>query len=133
MISPENFVYDTVSDELKLQYPGIFVSGMADGYPARFPAVTIEEADNSVYQQARTDKIENASSLMYEVNVYSNKLGYKKMEAKAIMETIDREFTKMGFTRTLCNSVPNLQDASIYRILARYEGVCDKDFTIYIK
>ena len=50
-----------------------------------------------------------------------------------IMETIDNEFSKIGFTRTMCNPVSNLQDATIYRIVARYEGVADKNFRIYTK
>jgi len=49
------------------------------------------------------------------------------------METIDNEFSKIGFTRTMCNPVSNLQDATIYRIVARYEGVADKNFRIYTK
>lgn len=59
---------------------------------------------------------------MYEVNVFSNKTGYKKSEAKAIMDTIDDQFAALGFTRTMCNPVSNLQDATIYRIVARYLG-----------
>ena len=75
--------------------------------------------------------MESAVSLMYEVNVYTNSVGYKKSEAKDIMETIDNEFSKMGFTRTMCNPVSNLQDATIYRIVARYEGIADKNYMIY--
>lgn len=122
-----------MASTLRDAFPGIFVSGEYADIPARFPTVTIVESDNSVLQKMRTiaPNLENAVSLMYEVNVYTNSVGYKKSEAKDIMETIDNEFSKTGFTRTMCNPVSNLQDATIYRIVARYEGVADKDFRIY--
>lgn len=123
MISPEAFVFSKIAGVLRAEYPNIFVSGEFADSPAKFPAVTIMEADNSVYRRMRTATIENAASLMYEVNVFSNKTGYKKSEAKAIMDTIDQQFAALGFTRTMCNPVSNLQDATIYRVVARYEGV----------
>lgn len=123
MISPESFVFSKIAGVLRADYPNIFVSGEFVDSPAKFPAVTIIEANNSVYQRMRTTTIENAALLMYEVNVYSNKTGYKKSEAKAIMDTIDEQFAALGFTRTMCNPVSNLQDATIYRMVARYEGV----------
>lgn len=123
MISPESFVFSKIAGVLRAEYPNIFVSGEFVDSPAKFPAATIIEADNSVYKRMRTTNIENAASLMYEINVYSNKTGYKKSEAKAIMDTIDQQFAALGFTRTMCNPVSNLQDATIYRMVARYEGV----------
>lgn len=114
------------SDKKKWAFPLIDICGThydRAQAEARLPAVTIAEADNTVYQKMRTTAIENAAQLMYEVNVYSNKVGYKKMEAKTIMSIVDREFARLGFTRTMCNPVPNLQDATIFRLTARYEAV----------
>lgn len=109
----------------------IFVSGEYVDAPAKFPAVTIEEVNNSVYQRMRTLNIENAASVLYEVNVFSNKIGYKKAEAQEIMSFIDEIMSGLGFTRTMCNPLPNLADATIYRLTARYEAVVDKDHWIY--
>ena len=133
MIDIESFLFSRIAGVLRASYEGIFVSGEYVDSPAKFPAVTIVESDNNVLQKMRTaaPNLENAVSLMYEVNVYTNSVGYKKSEAKDIMETIDNEFSKIGFTRTMCNPVSNLQDATIYRIVARYEGVADKNFRIY--
>lgn len=139
MISPENFVFSKIAGVLRATYPGISLYGATpDKPPTQFPVVTIVETDNTVYQKMRTTTIENAAQLMYEVNVYSNKTGYKKSEAKDIMDTIDQEFAALGFTRTMCNPVSNLQDATIYRIVARYTGVvvpeisgADKNLRIY--
>lgn len=133
MIDIESFLFSRIAGVLRTSYEGIFVSGEYVDSPAKFPTVTIIESDNSVLQKMMTiaPNLENAVSLMYEVNVYTNSVGYKKSEAKDIMETIDNEFSKMGFTRTMCNPVSNLQDATIYRIVARYEGIADNNFRIY--
>lgn len=131
MIDIESTLFSDIADDLRRQYPGIFVAGETTATPSKFPAVTIVEADNAVYQRMRTTQIENAVRLMYEVNIYSNKIGYKKSEAKDILETIDGEFSRLGFTRTACNPISNLQDASIYRILARYEAIVDRNYMVY--
>lgn len=123
MIDIENSVFADIAGVLRSTYSGIFVSGEYTPSPASFPAATIAEMDNSAYQKMRTTTIENAAQLMYEVNVYSNKIGYKKMEAKAIMSTIDEQFARLGFARTMCNPVSNLQDATIFRLVARYQAV----------
>lgn len=131
MIDVESIIFNTVASVLRATYDGIWVAGETTDSPAKFPAVTIVESDNAIVQSMRTTTIENAVTLMYEVNVYANTIGYKKSEAKDIMETIDNEFVKLGFARILCNPVSNLQDATIYRIVARYKAVVDKDLWVY--
>jgi hypothetical protein len=79
----------------------------------------------------RTTRIENAARVMYEVNVYSNKDGYRKLEARAIMADVDEILSGLGFTRTMLNPVPNMQDGTIFRLTARYDAVVDKDLWIY--
>lgn len=131
MIDVEFAVYNAVVSELRMMYPDVFATGDVSSSPAKFPAVSIVEINNSVFLPARTKNIENAVSVAYEVNVYSNKIGYGKVEAKEILSVIDNSFQKLGFTRTFCNPVQNLEDTNIYRIVARYEAVIDKDFWIY--
>ena len=133
MIDIESFLFSRIAGVLRASYEGVFVSGEYVDSPAKFPAVTIVESDNSVLQKMRTaaPNLENAVSLMYEVNIYTNTEGFKKSEAKDILETVDSEFSKLGFTRTMSNPISNLQDAKIFRIVVRYEGVADKDFRIY--
>lgn len=133
MIYPENFIFDAVADVLRETYAdrNIFVSGEYTESPARFPAVTLFQADSSEYMGAHTTNGENAVSLMYEATVYSNQVGYKKLEAYEIMETIDQVMTGkintqgrvLGFRRTMCSPIPNLQDATIFALVARYQGV----------
>lgn len=133
MIDIESAVFAAVAGVLREKYSNILVAGEYTDTPARFPAVTIVEIDNSVLQRMTTyaPHIENATSVAYEVNVYTNTQGYKKLEAKDIMQTVDGEFAKLGFTRTMCNPISNLQDAKIFRMVARYEGVVDTSYRIY--
>lgn len=131
MIDVESIVFSTVANALRTAYDDIFVSGEFTDVPARFPAVTIVESDNAIVQRMRTTNIENAVTVMYEVNIYTNTVGYKKSEAKDILEVVDDEFSKMGFARVLCNPVANLSDATIYRIVARYQASIDRDLWVY--
>ena len=67
---------------------------------------------------------------MYEVNVYSNKTTGKKTEAKKILSKIDDTMILLGFTRM--NKFPVIMDdATIYRVVARYRGVVSQNHTIY--
>lgn len=116
---------------LRTAHPGVFVTSEYVEAPPSFPAVSIIENGNSVVQRYRTLNIENAAIVMYEVNVYSNKASGKKQEAKDIAATLDEAFANIGFTRTMRNQVANLNDATIYRIVCRYEAIIDKDFWIY--
>lgn len=131
MIDIESDVYSAVASVLREKYSGIFTSGEYTDSPAKFPAVTIIEADNAVFNSMRTTNIENAVTVMYEISVYTNSVGYKKSDAKDIMETADEVMLKLGFTRVSLSPVSNLQEATIYRLVARYSAIVDKDLWIY--
>ncbi|MBO6092492.1 MAG: hypothetical protein J6P40_02540, partial [Oscillospiraceae bacterium] len=120
MIDIENDVFDYVAKELRGAHSGLLVISDFVEAPAKFPVVTVIEADNRILQRMRTDNIENAVSVMYEVNIYSNKAVGKKSEAKEIANTTDRIFNDIGFTRTFRQQVPDVKDATIYRIVCRY-------------
>ena len=131
MIDLENDIFDYAAKALRAAHTGIDVAAEYVEMPAKFPHVSIVEADNRILERMRTNNIENAVSLMYEVNIYSNKASGKKSEAKAIANTLDDVLSGIGFTRTFREQVPNLRDATIYRIVCRYEAVIDKNFVIY--
>ena len=115
---------------LKNTYDGISVTSEYTDTPARFPAVTIIEASNVVLTRMSTIKRENAATLLYEVNVFSIRMPDAKLEARDIMETVDAEFAQLGFTRTMMSPTPNLQDNTIFRITARYEGVVMPEYGV---
>ena len=70
-----------------------------------------------------TIRIEDAVVVMYSLSVFSNKSVGRKSEAKAISDFADEEMRKLGFTRTSRLQVPNLMDATIFRLESRYEAV----------
>ena len=132
MINVEGEVFDIVSKAVRNAYPGIYMSGEYVKSPPTFPAVSLVEVDNSVYTRTQTsDGIENHAELLYELDVYSNKTSGKKSECKAIAALIDNEMAALGFSRTMLQPIPNMDDATIYRMVGRYEGVVDKDKKIY--
>lgn len=121
MIDLETVVFSTVAVAVRAEYSTAFVAGEYTETPSKFPAVTLTESSNTVIANRRTAQaIENGVSVMYECNVYSNKTKGKKAEAKAIMALVDEQMAAMGFTRIFLNPVPNVLDATIYRIVARY-------------
>ena len=130
MIDIESEVYMRVNNALRVNYPDIVVTTEYTGSPPAFPFVSLVENDNAVLQRMRTDNVENAATVMYEVNVYTNTPN-KKLDAKDIMSVVDGVLSRLGFTRTICSPISNLQDATIYRIVARYEAVVDKDLWLY--
>ena len=131
MIDLENDIFSYVANAIRAEYPGCYVVGEFVETPARFPAVTLVEADNRVLSRMRTENIENAAYVMWEMNVYSNKASGKKAETKEIANMADELLSAIGFTRIFREQVPNLKDATIYRIVCRYEAVIDKNFVIY--
>jgi hypothetical protein len=66
-----------------------------------------------------------------ELNVYSNKNKGKKAECKAIAALIDSELARLGFTRTMLNPIPNMDSATIYRMIGRYTAKVSKENVIY--
>lgn len=132
MIDIEQDVFAIVAPVLRKEFSGISVANTRTNSPAKFPAVSIVEADNSVHEPMRTLEIENAAALMYEVHIFSNLVGgYQKIEAKNIAQVVDREFSRLGFTRTMRSEIDNLSDSSIYHYVLRYKAVADNDFWIY--
>lgn len=131
MIDIEADIFTTIENAVKTAHPNVYCTSEYVPVPPKLPCVSIVEADNRVLARMRTTNVENAASVMYEVNIYSNKASMKKSEAKAITSTLDSAFAEIGFTRTMRNQVPNFNDATIYRIVCRYEAVVDKDFWIY--
>lgn len=117
----ENDVYTAVKTALLARFgdEGIFVTGEYTPTPPFFPCAYISEADNF---NAGFDGSNNevVTGVMYEAEVYTNKLNGKKAQAKAIMKLIDGIMTSLGFTRTFLQQLPNMNDATIFRLTARY-------------
>ena len=132
MINVENEIFSIVAKAVRNDYPGIYMSGEYVKSPPSFPAVSLVEMDNSSYSRTQTSSsVENHAELMYEVDIYSNKKSGKKSECKAIAELIDNEMAALGFSRIMLQPIPNIDDATIYRMTGRYTAVISKDKKLY--
>jgi len=132
MIDIENEVFTRAATPVWDAYPGSFVTGEYVKSPPSFPAVSIVEMDNTAYEKTQSSESgENHVTVTYEVNVYSNLVKGKKAEAKAIIAIIDKVMTSLGFTRIMLNPTPDMNDATIYRMTARYRAVVDRNQIIY--
>ncbi len=126
MIDIENQIYTPIAKALRNEFPGIFISGEYINAPSSFPYVSIVEQDNYA-TQAHMDSgdTEAFSTLMYEVNVYSNKSVGKKAVCREIMTFIDNMMYLNNFRRISLSPVPNMENATIYRLVARYRAETD--------
>ena len=132
MIDIENTVFDAVATDVRAKYPNIYMVGEYVKTPPKFPCVSLVEMDNQSYQYTEdSGSVENHASIMYEVNIYSNKTVGKKSECKAIATLIDERLLALGFARTMLQPIPNMDDATIYRMVGRYSAVISKDKVIY--
>lgn len=121
MIDVESKVFQACANAFRAEYPNGFIAGEYVSQPSQFPAVMVVEMDNAVDQRAVDNgNIENAVTVMYQVDVYSNLNKGKKAQAKAIIALIDEVLTQYRFVRTFCNPIQNMNDATIYRMTARY-------------
>ncbi len=132
MIDVESEIFSKVAESVRAAYPSAFVSGEYVRTPPKFPFVSLIEMSNTAYDKTQSSAgLENHASVMYEVNVYSNKKSGKKSECKAIAALIDNEMATLGFSRTMLQPIPNMDDATIYRMTGRYTAVISKDKKLY--
>ncbi len=130
MIDIENIVFSTVATALRSEFSGIFVSGETVAAPPVFPAATLVEMDDSVYEKTMdSTRTENHALKLYQADTYSNKASGRKSECKKIMAEIDAQMTAMGFVRV--GNSPGVDQSNYYRQIARYRGVVSRDNLVY--
>ena len=128
----EDELFTKLATSIRAQFTGAYVVGEYINAPSKFPAVYIVEMDNTVNRAGRdTSTIENFSDVMYQVDIFSNKNKGKKSECKAIAAFVDAQFAALGFTRSYLNPVPNMDDATIYRMTGRWIATVSKDNVVY--
>lgn len=132
MIDFENEIFNTVATVVRERFPDIYMVGEYVKTPPKFPFISLVEMDNQSYQRTEdSGSSENHVSVMYEVNIYSNKTVGKKSECKEIAAAIDEQMLALGFARTMLQPIPNLDDATIYRMVGRYSAIISKNKVIY--
>ena len=126
MIDIEKLIYTPIAEALRKRFKGIAVSGEYVNAPPKFPYVSIVEQDNymSANRLDSSDR-EKFSTLMYEVNVYSDKAGSTQSACRELLGVIDEMLYKRNFTRSSLSPVPNMENGTIYRLVARYRAETD--------
>lgn len=132
MIDIENEIYDHVSKLIREKRADVNMTGEYVRSPSSFPHLSLIEMSNTVFTSTQTStEYENHVVVMYEANVYSNKTKGKKTECKDIISLLDDIMLSLGFTRTMLQPIPNMDDATIYRMTARYTAIVSKDKMIF--
>lgn len=122
----ENEVYTRVVNVLREKFPGIDTASTYVPTPSKFPHVSIEMTNNDILRMLQaSDENENFSRAVFDINIYSNDPAEKKSICKTIAREIDNVMFSMNFNRIYCKPMHNLEDMSIYRIVARYRVATD--------
>ena len=132
MIDYQNEIFTAVATGVRSKYDEVAVSGEYTRSPSKFPTVTLEEIENvTVATLVDSSNEERYSGIGYRLQVFSNKTGGKKSEARAIFATADAVMRGMGFYRVTYSTTPEIYDSTIYSITATYEAIVDADGVIY--
>ena len=121
MIDKESEVFQAVSSALRAKYKSIYIIGteITDA-PPKFPAVSLVQTNNTVQARFSTfDYLENVVGEEYKAEVYSNLEKGKEAQTKEITSTISDIMASLGYERTFCEMVPNM-DPTISRRMSRY-------------
>lgn len=127
MIDKENEVYTIVRNAVKAQFPDADIDSSYQPIPSGFPHVSFYQQDFSTPADLLDSSAQpKFQDMMFDAQVYSNLTAGKKQEAKKIMEIIVDTMQAMNFRMIMLTPVPNLNDSSIYRLTARFEGRADE-------
>lgn len=130
MIDIENKVIDTVAQAFETAGMDVLVSSDYIEKPASFPYLFIRQVSSAAYLSTLDERIgENHITVRFSLEVFSNKKGAQKTEAKAVMKIADEAMQNMKFTRTSYNYLPNY-DRAIGRIRADYYAIVGRPQTI---
>ena len=129
MIDIENDVIDAVYPFLSGLVPN---GGLVSEYvhkPAFLPHVYLSEIDNTPDGHTlESGEREWSSIVTYEAQVY----GRSKPECRSIQAALDEAMVRtLGFRKLQAQFIPNMEDAAVYRIVARYTAGVTRTGDLY--
>ena len=125
MIDIENKIYSPIRTALVNAYEGIYVTSEPTATSAKFPAVSIVQEDNYMsINKLDNSGAEKFATVMFQVDVYSNKASGRKSQCKEIMNVVDTMLFALNFTRLSLTPIPMANDG-YYRLSARYRAETD--------
>lgn len=132
MIDYQNETFTAVATAVRSNHKGTSVSGEYTRKPSSFPAVTLDEIENvTVGNLVDSSHEEKFAGVTYRLQVFSNKVGGKKSEAREIFATADSVIRGLGFRRITYTTTPEIYDSTIYSINATYEAIVSADGVVY--
>lgn len=132
MIDFQNEIFSAVATDVRSSHDGVTVIGEYTRRPSKLPAVALDEIENvTVGELVDSSNEEKYAGVGYRLQVFSNKVGGKKAEARAIFATADKVICGMGFRRVSYSTTPEIYDSTIYSIMATYEAIVDVNGVIY--
>ena len=132
MIDFENEIFTAVATAVRSAHSGTTIKSEYLRSPASFPTVALSETDNvNVDTLMDSSGEEKYAGLGYRLQVFSNKEGGKKTEAKAIFKTADEILCGMGFRRRTYSTTPEIYNSTIFSITATYEAIASVDGVLY--
>ena len=132
MIDYMNEIFTAVAVPVREAHPGVAVSGEYTRKPSSFPAVTLDETENVIVDALEDSSNEETySGVSYRLQIFSNKIGGKKAEARSIFATADSIMRRLGFRRVGYTATPEIYESTIYSITAIYEAIIDVNGIIY--
>lgn len=132
MLDYMNEIYTQVATSVRAKHEGVSVSGEYTRRPSEFPAVTLDEIENvTVAELVDSSNVEKFSGVTYRLQVFSNKTGGKKAEARAIFATADSVMLGLGFRRITYTTTPEIYESTIYSITATYEAIVGANGYVY--
>ena len=134
MNNVENEVITFAFDAMETEFPEIALYSDYPEQAAKFPCCFLYALD-SFEVQALIDSSgrERYTKWVFEASVFTNDANGRKGKANRIMDTLCEAMRTLGFRRTMRNPIPNGYDNSIYRIVARFEGIVSETGTVYLE
>lgn len=126
MIDIFNEVFTRIAGQVRSEIDGISVSGEYVATPKSFPALAVDEIDNTIVESDSSGR-ERYNRIRYRTQVFSNKQGGKHAEARKIQSVVDKAFYELGFRRTSYSPTPDVIDNTVYCITAVYSAVIGED------
>lgn len=132
MLDFQNEIFTAVATDVRAAHEGVAITGEYTRKPSKFPTVTLDEIANvTVSELVDSSDQEKFAGVTYRLQVFSNKKGGKKAEARAIFATADEAMRCLGFRRITYSTTPEIYDSTIYSITATYEAIVSVYGVIY--
>lgn len=124
-------ITNEIITKLKLELPTVKVLASYPITVPTFPCAIVEEQSNIVYDATIDSSGQQHSDVTLEINIFSNAKN-KTTEVKEIRNNIDVIMTEVyGMYRGFASPTPNYLDENVYRYTLRYNGIVDKNKTIF--